>query len=164
MVQQTSAENSKLWRGEVIQKIKNYDSGTSQTSPQDWICDNCAYHKCVGFINYDTRELSVWDFGSWLRLQSDTNTIGALISVRIVPRFAADDPIRQGKVVWDGIELELAKWIDIPSEAKLLSNHAQASISDVYSHKSRTTTEYSLLEPLVVYISGVEMGYSFCFL
>jgi hypothetical protein len=163
MVQQTSAENSKLWRSEVLKKIKNCDSGTSQVSPHDWICDNCAYHECVGFINHDTRELSVWDFGSWLRLQSDTNTTGALISVRIAPRFAKGDSVRQGRVVWDGIELELSKWINIPSETKSLSNHAQASIiSDVYSHKSKTITEQGLLEPLVVYISGVEMGYSFC--
>jgi hypothetical protein len=165
MVQQTSAENTKLWRNEIIKQTKHCDSSLSQISPHDWISDNCVYHECVGFINHDTRELSVWDFGSWLRLQSDTNTTGALISVRIAPRFATDDPIRQGRVVWDGIELELAKWIDVPSQAKPLSNHAQGSlIGDVYSHKPKTTTEHASSEPLVVYISGVEMGYDFMLL
>lgn len=159
MIQHTSAQNSKLWRDNIINQIDHCDSSGSEVSSHDWICDTCIFHECVGFMNHETRELSVWDFGSWIRLQSATNTSGALISVRIAPRFAHGDPLRQGRVIWDGIELELGKWIDVPAEVNPLSTHAQTSlIGDVYSRKLVTSTGHAVSEPLIVYISGVEMG------
>jgi hypothetical protein len=156
MIRQNSYENSKLWRDELIEKMENCHNDSSHISSHNWICDSCVLHECVGYINHETRELSVWDYGSWVRLQSAVNATGAMISIRIVPHFKIDDPLR---VIWDGMELELGKWINLPSEVNPLSIPAQTSLlSDAYSHKLKLSTEGASSRPLIIYISGVEMG------
>ena len=157
-IDQCSSANAKLWRSEIE---KHGDDSTK------WICNSCNFHECVGILNMETRELSVWDFGEWRRPYSSRGTEGALLSIRLDTRCLGNATKSQdyrhlmsSKVNWDGFELEFEKWTEAPDEASLcqLSILAQTNIiGNIYSLNSETDIRKKS-EKLVIYISGVEMG------
>ena len=160
LIQRGSKENAALWRSE----IRKRKSDNTQ-----WICDSCNFHECVGLIDKTTRELSVWDFGLWKKPHTNAASAGALLCIRLDTRckHKADriddyNALMGSKVIWEGFEIELEKWTDLPSSESVSSLTIKAQsylLGDVYSlcQKVNENNVKAGSSP-VVYISGVEMG------